>query len=251
MKNLGVRLHEYAAPTDVLTAQCDLGFAHVTEGAMQKLLAMQKKALPSGNDADMDMKAVLTMHCIAAIKPGLDTSEVSKRLNQAFVEENPDCYASLSVDAETLNDVVDHGEAIKVAQYVAGVQKSKAKKTLWMHTRDKVGGKLFKHTVAPKWTAADKKPPRWLPPKDAQKTGRITEWIESFCPKDVRILCDDYNGRWRVIAPTLQWRSISWTKRGHEKAALEVIEQAWQYEFDWNGAVPPFDLEELRKRYME
>ena len=74
---------------------------------------------------------------------------------------------------------------------------------------------------------------------------------EKYSPADVAIECDDYNGRWRVIAPTLEWRSISWTKRGYEKAALEVIHQAWVFQKDWNGQQSPFSLEELATRFSK
>ena len=53
-----------------------------------------------------------------------------------------------------------------------------------------------------------------------------------------------------MIAPTLDWKSISWSKRGYEKAALEVIHKGWEYQYDWNGSAAPFSMEELGKRFQ-
>ena len=62
---------------------------------------------------------------------------------------------------------------------------------------------------------------------------------------------DDYCGRWRVISAHLQCRSIAWTKRGFEKAALEVIAQSWEFHTDITGQEAPFDLDVLKTRYLD
>ena len=251
MRNLGVRHHEHASPVDVLTAQCERGFAFVPESACELLLAQLGKDVPETAEDDIDRKTNLAIECIAAIKPAMSAEDVCKAINKAFVAENPDCYATVKVDSDALSDVVDKSEAKKIAQYEIEVEKSKAKKSVVMHTRSELVPKLFKSSGGPKYTSAQKKPPRWLPEKDTKTTEPITQWIEKHAGPDVAVQCDDYNGRWRVIAPTLEWRSISWTKRGYEKAALEVIHQSWEYQSDWNGQTAPFDLEHLAKRFME
>ena len=65
------------------------------------------------------------------------------------------------------------------------------------------------------------------------------------------IVCDDYNGRWRVISPSMEWKSISWTKRGYQNAALEATHQSWVYYQDATGHTAPFSLTELRERYSD
>ena len=251
MKNLGVRIHENGPAKDVLSAQVDQGFAHVSEGALEKVLMMKKKEQPDGDEGDTDRKTALALACIAAIKPEMMAEDVAKRINLAFLEENPDCYATLQVDADTLSDVVDKGEAKKVAEYEVAVEKCKARKAVVMQTREKYLGKYFKKSAAPKYSAVQKKQPRWLPAQDKATTVGIWAWIKLHLPAEVHVQCDDYNGRWRVLAPTLEWRSISWTKRGHQKAALEVIHQAWKYHQDWIGVVPPINLDELAKSFDE
>jgi hypothetical protein len=163
----------------------------------------------------------------------MSAEDASKTINKAFLAENPDGYATLQVDEDALCDVLSKGEA------------------KLMQTRERYVGKYFKAGPAPKYTTAQKKAPRWLPSQDTATTEVITNWISKYAPPDVEIQCDDYNGRWRVIAPTLDWKSVSWTKRGYEKAALEVIHQAWEYQRDWCGAVAPFSLVDLAKRFQE
>jgi hypothetical protein len=66
----------------------------------------------------------------------------------------------------------------------------------------------------------------------------------------VKIVTDDYNGRWRVIASTGEWTSVSWTKRGWQMAATEVVHRAWLFEMDFTGFGPPWDLEELEAVFV-
>ena len=251
VRDIGVRAHAKAAPKGVLEAQADLGFAFVSESACETLLEKKGKELPEGSEDEVHRKTTLALACVAAIKPDIDVQEASKAVSRAFLAENPDCYANLHVDEDALCDVLNKGEAKKVTEYNIKVQEIKATKSLAMKTREEYVGKYFKKGHAPKYTAAQKKQPRWLPGQDTAATSVITDWILKYIPKDVQVLCDDYNGRWRVIAPTLHWRSISWTKRGYEKAALEVIHQAWEYGRDWCGLDAPFSLEELEQRYLE
>ena len=75
--------------------------------------------------------------------------------------------------------------------------------------------------------------------------------IEKHAPSSVKIECDDYNGRWRVISANLDWRSISWIKRGYKKAAFEVLSQAWAYHQDYTGVGPPYDVAALEAEWVE
>ena len=240
---------ETGPPTDVLDAQVQQGFAFVSQGCCEALLLSKGKSVPPGEEEDVDRKTQLALACIAAIKPDMKSEEVAQKINQGYLLENPDCYAELNFDEDALNDVLDKGEAKKISEYIAHVEKSKAKKEVVMQTREKFMGTYFKVSPAPKPSAAAKKQPRWLPDMDKGTTGKIFEWILKHTPSDIDIQCDDYNGRWRVISPLNLWRSVSWTKRGHKVAAMEVVHQAWLYEKDWSGHSAPFDLEELAKNF--
>ena len=102
------------------------------------------------------------------------------------------------------------------------------------------------------YTATQKKGPRWLPERDASSTDKITKWMLKWTPAGAAIDCDDYNGRWRALyPPTNECKSISWTKRGYEKAACEAIWWTWQFHKDFSHEAAPFDLDDLAKRFRE
>ena len=53
------------------------------------------------------------------------------------------------------------------------------------------------------------------------------------------------------MSPSLDWRSVSWTKRGFQHAASEVLWQAWTYHNEYTGAKAPFDLAEIQAKFAE
>lgn len=251
LANLGVQSFQTGAPREVLDAQVQRGFAFVEEKCMEELLTSRGKAIPEGDEEDNSWKTELTMACLAAINPDMTDTEAAACIARGFVEEHPDCYATLQVEEEQLKDVCNAGEAQKIAEFVAGLAKVKAKKDVVFSTRDRGLHKYFKKSPAPKLSAAHKRPPRWLPKSDESNTAAVSQWIEKHAPPSVKIECDDYNGRWRVISANLDWRSISWTKRGYKKAAFEVLSQAWAYHKDYTSVGPPYDVAALEAEWVE
>jgi hypothetical protein len=244
VSHLGVRAQESGPRIPVLDSQAERGFAFVPEAVCQELLLSKDKTVPSIS-ADEDWKTKLALACIAAIKPEMSAQQASKKINQAYLLENPDCYGTLFVDQDLVSDCLDKREAGKMAQYALGVEKACVQKEVVMQTRDKYVGKRFKSEPKPRYTKAQKETPRWLPDQDRQTTAEILAWILKHAGPDVSVQKDDYNGRWRVLAPTLEFKSISWTKRGHQKAALEAIHSSWKFQSDWNGLSAPFNREDL------
>ena len=251
INHLGVQVHQSGAARNVLVAQADLGFAFVSEKCLEDVLALKGKPLPICENESLHRRTDLTLACIAAVKPETTDVEAAACIARAFVAENPDCYADLAVDADTLSEVLNAGEAKVVNEYALGLKKLQAEKEVVLQTRQERLHTHFKKSAPPKYSAAEKKLPRWLPKKDEGNTEAITQWLWNHMPSSVTVLCDDYNGRWRVISANLQWRSISWTKRGYEKAAMEVVHQAWEYHYDYCGSRAPFDLDALAKRWKD
>jgi hypothetical protein len=218
---------------------------------MEDLLEKLGCERPGGDEDDVDRKTELAIACIAATKPDMSDVEVAACIARAFVEEHPDCYSDVLVDNDALTDVVNAGEAKKIAESTAISQAVKAKKSMVMDTRDRKLHKYFKKTPQPKFSASQKKVPRWLPSRDETNTSQITDWIMKHGPSSTSVVCDDYNGRWRVISANLDWRSISWTKRGYQQAAFEVLRQAWLYHQDYTGHKCPFDMSSLEKKWED
>ena len=217
------------------------------------MLALSGKELPICENESLHRRTDLTLACIAAIKPETTDEEAAACIARAFVAEHFDCYADLAVDVGTLSEVLNAGEAKAVHEYAVGLKKLQAEKEMVLHTRHERFHKYFKKSAPPKlkYSAAANKLPKWLPEKDEGNTEAITRWLSSHMPSSVIVQCGDYNGRWRVISANLEWISISWTKRGYEKAAMEVVHQAWEYHYDMCGSRAPFDMNELAKRFQD
>lgn len=230
----------------ILEAQVEFGFAHVTERLLELLLIHLGKDIPDEEaDEDCDRKVHLASCTIAALKPDLDSGQVARYINTAYVLENPDCYDDLYVDNEVLRDLTTPGDAKKLQEMRENVKTKHLQKKVVISTREKNLPRLFKKPVPPKYDAAKKKgPQRWLPKKNPHSK-EVTAWLEKYVPSSVTLMEDDYNGRWRVISPDLQWRSISWTKRGWQEAAYEVLRQSWKYAKEVLEEECPFDLEAL------
>ena len=47
-----------------------------------------------------------------------------------------------------------------------------------------------------------------------------------------------------------KWKSVSWTKRGYEKAACESIHHAWVFHTECTGEEAPFSMEDLASRWQ-
>ena len=93
----------------MLDAQVQRGFAFVEEKCMEELLTSRGKAIPEGDEEDNSWKTELTMACLAAINPDMTDTEAAACIARGFVEEHPDCYATLQVGEEQLEDGIDNG----------------------------------------------------------------------------------------------------------------------------------------------
>ena len=117
------------APREVLDAQVQRGFAFVEEKCMEELLTSRGKAIPEGDEEDNSWKTELAMACIAAIKPDMIDTEAAACIARGFVEEHPDCYATLEVVEEQLKYVYNAGETQNIAEFVADLARRNRRMT--------------------------------------------------------------------------------------------------------------------------
>ena len=94
---------------------------------MEELLVSRGKSLPDDDEEDGNRRTESTMACIAATKPDITYTEAAACIARGFVEEHPDCYATLQVDEDALRDVSNAGEAQKIAAFMAAVEAVMAK----------------------------------------------------------------------------------------------------------------------------
>ena len=54
--------------------------------------------------------------------------------------------------------------------------------------------------------------------------------------------CDDMSGRYRITYALFAPQSVSWSKRGMRRAAVEHLQIWWEYHTRITGEVCPIDL---------
>ena len=81
------------------------------------------------------------------------------------------------------------------------------------------------------------------------KSSKVGDWICKYLAPSVQLNIDDYNGRCRVFAEDLSWKSVSWTKRGWKQSAAEVVYWGWKFHQDCHGVPPPYSLETLLTQF--
>ena len=85
--------------------------------------------------------------------------------------------------------------------------------------------------------------------KPDASTASVSDWVKQHMPEVVRVLVDEVNGRWRLVGPSMNVKSVAWTKRGWEPAAMECLYHGWQFYNDYSGRECPWNVEELRERF--
>ena len=234
------------------TACAETGFANVGEEALVEVLSRKGKPIPEPLGEDVHRRTDLILAAMSAVKPEWTDLEANAAVFRGFLLENPDTYADLHVDPDMLGEVLTAGERQGVHKYALSLAEARAKKDLVLNTRKTRVLKYFKKSKPKKPTVTEKAGPKWVAPNGGDKPAKVTRWIQKYLPSSARIHCDLIAARWRVIHTEAHlMKSVAWTKRGFEKAALEVISWAWEFHSDVCGEQPPFDAKELQKRWKE
>jgi len=243
-----VRVWQRGPGRSILEAQAERGFPHLGESELELILESKKKPIPEQDVAGLHRKTDLQMACMQAMHPEWDDAAASVALNKAFLEDNPDTYEELALPACMMGEVVTANEAKEVAKYSAALSQIKVLQKHVHATRAARTRKYFKKAAAPKYKVVLRKKPRWVAAPDAQ-VNDVTEWINKHMPDFVHIHTDEVAGRWRVIGPELNIKSIAWTKRGWKDAAMETLYRAWQFHTDHTGNDCPFGIDALEHEF--
>ena len=243
---------EYGPEKDILKAIAERGFAFVSEASCEALLSDLGHDAPAPDGDSPNRKTELALKCMQVIEPEWTDVQALQALNRAFLLENPDTYADLRAHTKHVEEVVTNVEKKKVHDYHEALSQTRtAKKTMKNIRQSRVHAYFKKSKMMLDYEKRPKQPiPRWLPAKDP-RTKTVTAWIGRHMPADVKLVEDDYNGRWRVIAPDGQWKSISWTKRGYKEASALTLSKAWEFQEDHCGMGPPWSLNLLMASFTE
>ena len=197
----------------------------------------------------MQRETELRMACIAAVEPEWDEYEGLQALEAGFKITNPDLYDGLCISPSMVAEVLGASEVKWDLRLRCGAQPEEGQEGT--HGSDARGAceSLFAEAAPWKWAAKDKRIPRWLPRKEELKSGKVGEWISKHVAPGVQLKIDDYDGRFRVTAEDLWWESVSWTKRGWQQTAAEVLYRGWKFHQDCHGAPPPYSVEAFSTRF--
>ena len=90
------------------------------------------------------------------------------------------------------------------------------------------------------------KKPRFAVPPDPN-ADKVTLLLEQHVPSCINVIQDNYNGRWRIVCESGEWKSVSWTKRGFESALVLATLHAHFLATVYTGIESDYDLEKIQK----
>ena len=243
MKELGIHAWQTGPLQEVLQAQAEKGFAHVPEeSTMQVLTEILGVGLPEelkGHDFDQELR----LKAMSKLRPDWLDVDATKALHQCYLEEHPEAAQEPILYADLLEELITKFEATEMNNYDNKIINSRATVSYRSKMRTDQVSKYFKPKYGKK-KGPLKKPPRYAMPLNP--TAELaTDFLRLHAPPSVAILQDDFNGRWRVVSESGEWRSISWTRRGFQNALSIALFQAYEFEAILTGVPAPFNMKEL------
>ena len=234
--------------TSILDFLCERGFGCIEEDTLQSVcVEILKCPLPGEADADGDMKTELALTIMHEMHPEWTDTQAHRALHIGYLLENPEENLEPQVPEEVVVELVQKTEEQKIRAYFKKAQSSKCDRKSVLDSRRKRVARFFKKKEkAPK---GPKTTPRWKPSTNP-KASSGTAFIQKNLPPTCVAVQDDYNGRWRIIADTGEWKSVSWTKRGLVEAAGLALYWAWTFHALITGQEATFDIDELQKEFQ-
>jgi len=231
----------------VLNFQCKTGFAKVPEAVLAKVYEDQGWEQPGTSDG-FDRRQELVLGLMARVDPAFTQEAALEALHTAHIQAHPEANCHVQVDQEMLRDVViveEQGQLNNLlkkaqgAQEKAEVKQTSAKEAVARHLKKKAA------KTSPQEANA-RTAPRWVPREAGEeKLEEVLKFITTHAPASGSVKPDANNGRWFLVHPLLGRRSLSWSERGHCKAAGMVLHQLWSWHTACTGQPPPFALDDL------
>ena len=243
--NAGCQFLQTGSATPILKHQASEGFAHVEE---QTLVEIHDKVLkrpkPTADDGNC-RKDVLALSLMKALLPAMTHPEAVKPLNKAYHLENPDSTVDPKViPKQCLMELVNPREASEIHQTFERARKIKKNAEATTKQRRESVEKFFKAPPKKASAGSEKKAPHWKAPRNPEVPA-ATKYVESMLPYSVTVEEDQYNGRWRLLCESDEWKSVSWMRRGLQHATDLALFHAWTLHTAHTAEEPPFDVEEL------
>lgn len=215
-------------------------FPSIGEAHLLKLHSFLDLALPTKDYESGTYKQHLSMSLMAHFFPNWAQNDAEQALRRCSAIENPTASCVLQLDAEMLKDVIISKEHTEISKYVTHLKEAVQTKHAGKESSKNVVATHFKKSARQQKRAR----PRWTP-RGVAKAEDAYGFLVREKPAYGSIIMDLSNGRWRISFPKCGRKSVSWTVRGHEAAARQVLRQLWSWHIDSGGKPPAWNLDEL------
>jgi hypothetical protein len=232
--------------------QAERAFAGVDEEIVEKVLTDICEVAPP-DEATHDREQELKLAAMSHFKPDGTCVEATRALHRGFLLENPEAIMDPMHIDELLTDLLNSFEAAAFRQYNQKIKTVSASKTTTFKLRKTRVERYFKKTpgaAGPKSRAKKEKAPRFAMAAN-MKVPEVTAFLNLHKPDSIIFDADEYNGRWRIICESGEWKSIPWTRRGFAKAVPLALYWAHKLEEEYSGRVADFDMEALAKELAD
>lgn len=175
--------------------------------------------------------------------PSWSGKDALRALHAAFLEENAEADEELDIEEDMLQEVVAPSDVKDVRKSCADLKTARARKEAAALKRPDTVARYFTCNAPPKSRKQSAKPaPRWLPGRNP-KAADATYFIQKHAPPHSHVWGDEYNGRWKFAYIGRKPQSISWTKRGLQVAAGQVLHTLHRWHYEATNESPPYDIE--------
>jgi hypothetical protein len=231
-------------PQPLLTHHARNGFAHISEGVMQKVYIDKGWEEPPVARGDADRRQEIALGLMSKIEPETTQEAALEAIRRAHLLAHPDAGCELQINQEMLRDVVLAGEQAKFVDFMKDAEAAQAKAEK-RHKQARVAvARHFTKKQAGAARGGRRAAPRWQA-REGERVEEVLGFITSHAPAVGSIHPDASNGRWFLVHPLLGRKSISWSERGHSLAAGMCLHQLWSWHMEASGGDPPFQLASL------
>lgn len=253
LSRLGV-IVKHEQPVQLVEWQAARGFPGVGETILKGLAGDWGVEVPELQHGDPDMETMLALRLTVELLPDLPEPEVIAALDaRAKHQTGAHDFLLEAISSDDIADVATPSDTKAMKDRTKAFKHAK-------ETRDGLRPKVLQ-AVRTYFQSQQRQRPKRCPAaiaasklKLASLGGRSRWWnsivgdidfVRKWSPPGARTVCDERNGRFLMHYRDHDRRSISWTKRGVQAAALETLRMYWQWHEEATGEGPPVPLEQM------
>jgi hypothetical protein len=237
---------EHDKPVELLQYQAERAFQDVSEDVLLELqrdIKLPASDVLPGCDYEMQLALELMQHYCPTLTPEAAGEKLRKRCTVDCKEGDAQEDLKQYLDNECLEELAGPGERSSMRKHLTAMSSLTTRKDTQMpkvellvskkYAKYKPKAKAGKKTVVPKRLTDD----RWW-----NSVAGDASMLATFGPSKGTFATDNDNGRFFVLYPDRERKSVSWTKRGMTEAARTALKLAWQYHTEATLELPPKEV---------